>query len=62
MLLRKWIKNSNIGENGVSFDGKYIIYSNLIDDEKNYQNTIKYLSMYKERLANRRECKKRRSR
>ncbi len=57
VLLRKWIKNSNIGENGVSFDGKYIIYSNLIDDEKNYPNTIKYLSMYKERLANRRECK-----
>ncbi len=56
-LLRKWIKNSNISDKGVNFEGLYILYTNLIDDEKNYPNTIEYLKKYKDRLISRRECK-----
>lgn len=56
-LLRKWIKNSNIKDNRVKFDGLYIIYTNLIDNEENYPNTIEYLKKFKNRLLSRRECK-----
>lgn len=56
-LIRKWIKNSNISDSCIDFGGLYILYTNLIDDEKNYPNAIKYLTKYKDRLSNRRECK-----
>lgn len=55
-LLRKWIKNSSIKRDKINFKGLYLIYSNLIDDVDNYPNAIAYLSNYKERLKNRREC------
>lgn len=55
-LLRKWIKNSDISKNNISFYNKYIIYTNIIEDESQYPNTIKYLEPYKEKLMNRREC------
>ncbi len=56
-LIKKWIKNSNISDNGVAYEGLYILYTNLIDDERNYPNTIAYLQKYKDRLSSRRECK-----
>lgn len=56
-LLRKWIKNSNISKSGVKYNNLYLIYADLIDDEKDYPNTINYLSQFKDRLSDRRECK-----
>jgi len=56
-LLRKWIKNSSISKSDIKYNDLYLIYTNLIDDEKNYPNTIYYLSQFKERLSDRRECK-----
>ncbi len=56
-LLKKWIKNSNITNDGIKYVGLYILYTNLIDDESKYPNTIAYLQKYKDRLSKRRECK-----
>ncbi len=57
-LLKKWIKNSNIRDSGIKYNNLYLIYSNKIQDEKDFPNTIKYLSSYKEKLENRRECQR----
>lgn len=57
-LLRKWVKNSNITKSNILYKNLYIIYSNLIHDERDYPNAINYLKQFKERLLNRRECKK----
>ena len=56
-LLKKWIKNSNITNDGINYCGLYVLYTNLIYDEKKYPNTIAYLEKYKDRLSSRRECK-----
>lgn len=56
-LLKKWIKNSNISKSNIKYNNLYLLYTNIIDCEENYPNTIKYLSSYKEQLQNRRECK-----
>ncbi len=56
-LLKKWIKNSNINNDGIRYGGLYILYTNLIDDENKYPNTISYLQKHKDRLLKRRECK-----
>jgi len=56
-LLKKWIKNSNISKTNILYKNLYLIYSNMINDEKDYPNTIKYLHAFKENLMNRRECK-----
>ncbi len=55
-LLKKWIKNSNISKTGIKYNNLYLIYANIIDCEENYPNAIKYLSDYRDRLQNRREC------
>ncbi len=55
-LLKKWIKNSNISKSGIKYNNLYLLYTNIIDCEQNYPNTIKYLSSFKSRLQNRREC------
>lgn len=55
-LLKKWIKNSNISKSGIQYNNLYLINSNIIDCEDNYPNAIKYLSSYKGKLQNRREC------
>lgn len=56
-LLRKWIKNSNISKSDIKYNNLYLIYTNLIDNEEEYPNTINYLSRFKDKLSNRRECK-----
>jgi len=57
-LLKKWIKNSNIHRNQIIDSNNYnLIYSKDIDIDR-YPNTKKYLMQFKERLKNRRECKK----
>ncbi|HOK49595.1 MAG TPA: TaqI-like C-terminal specificity domain-containing protein, partial [Sedimentibacter sp.] len=57
-LLRKWIKNSNISKKSIKYNNLYLIYSDIIHDEKDCPNAINYLSTYKDKLMNRRECKK----
>ena len=58
VLLKKWIKNSNITKSGIKYNNLYLLYTNNIDSELNYPNTIKYLSSYRNRLQGRRECAK----
>lgn len=55
-LLKKWIKNSNITKNKIKYNNKYLIYTNLIQNERECPNAISYLLPYKEHLMNRREC------
>lgn len=57
-IVKPWIKSSSIQKNEVIKNEKYIIYSNLIKEEQKYPNAIDYIRNYKERLINRRECKK----
>lgn len=56
-LLKPWIKSSSIEKNQVKMGDKYLIYADLICDEGEYPNAIKYISKYKEKLLLRRECK-----
>ena len=55
-LLKPWIKNSNITKTQVMSSALYIIYSNLITEEDQYPNAIRYIAEHKERLKRRREC------
>ncbi|MDW8799978.1 N-6 DNA methylase [Clostridium sp. A1-XYC3] len=57
-IVKPWIKSSFIQQNRIEGERQFLIYSNLIDKEEEYPNSIRYISEYKERLANRRECKK----
>lgn len=56
-LLRPWIKNSNIGKLVIKPPDKYIIYTDFIENERNFPNTIKYVRQYRDKLLERRECK-----
>lgn len=56
-LIKPWIKSKHIANSGVEKGDLYIIYSDLIDNPKNYTNSINYISNYKEKLENRRECR-----
>lgn len=56
-LLKPWIKGKQISKFKVSKIKKYIIYTNLIDKEENYKNTINFIGKYKKELEKRRECK-----
>ncbi len=56
-LLKKWIKNKNVEKYMVSDSDLFIIYSDLIKDGKDYPRSIEFISNYKQRLENRRECK-----
>ncbi|KRQ87467.1 Modification methylase PaeR7I [Caloramator mitchellensis] len=56
-LLRPWIKSKNIKKFTVEYADKFIIYSNLIDDEYKYNNAIEYIGRFRQRLEKRRECK-----
>lgn len=60
-ILKNWIKNKDINQYIIN-DNKYkLIYSNDINDEnkEKYANLINnHISSYKEKLINRRECRK----
>jgi len=56
-LLRKWIKNSNISKKNIKYNNLYLLYSDMIENENDCSNAINYLSGYKDKLMNRRECK-----
>ena len=57
-LLRKWIKNSNISRKAIKYNNLYLIYSDIVQDERDCPNAIKYLSNFKDNLMVRRECVK----
>lgn len=57
-IIKPWIKNSFIEKNNIKETGKFIIYSNAIKDECKYKNSIKHIKPFKEKLMQRRECKK----
>lgn len=56
VLLKKWIKNSNIDCFNVRTSDKHLIYSDLIEDAIKYPNAIKHILPYRDRLEKRREC------
>lgn len=55
-IIKYWIKSSYIKKNEVIRQDSYLIYSDLIEDETDYANSIKHISVYKEKLSQRREC------
>ena len=57
-LLKNWVKNKHIKKYKLDENKKLLIYSNDIVDEEEYPKSINYISNYKEKLLNRRECKK----
>lgn len=56
-LLKKWIKNKNVKRYQIMDSDLFLIYSNLIQKENDYSNSIEFIGKYRERLENRRECK-----
>lgn len=58
-ILKNWVKNKNISKYIVKKSSHKLIYANDIDNEIKYDVVIKEcIEKYKERLENRRECKK----
>lgn len=57
-LQRTWIKNSNIGKYIISRSNLKLIYSDLIKNESQYKDAIGHIYPYKDKLENRRECRK----
>ncbi|KZL93742.1 Eco57I restriction-modification methylase domain-containing protein [Clostridium magnum] len=57
-IIKPWIKSSYIYKGQVLGESKFVIYSDLIDNEQKYPNAINYIINYREKLMNRRECKK----
>lgn len=56
-LLKPWIKSTSIEKCKVKNTGMYLIYSDLINDEKDFPNAVSYISKYRDKLLQRRECK-----
>lgn len=57
-IIKNWIKNSHIEKFMVKSSNLFLIYADLIDNVENYPNSMKYIEKFKERLKNRRECKR----
>lgn len=57
-LLKPWIKNSNVTKHQIKMAEQYLIYSDFIKDEAEYPNAISYISGYREKLMERRECRR----
>jgi adenine-specific DNA-methyltransferase len=57
-IIKPWIKSSYINKNKVNFKDSYLICSDLINNIEDFPNTIEYISEYKDKLLERRECKK----
>lgn len=56
-VIMPWLKSTSIQKYKVVQTEKYLIYSDKIQDEKMYPNCIRYISEYKEKLMQRRECR-----
>lgn len=57
-LLKPWIKNSHVDRYRILESNLKLIYSDMIDEPLKYPNSIMHIEKYRERLENRRECKK----
>lgn len=57
-IIKPWIKSSHINKPSQARAKEFIIYSNLIDDVKRYPNAIEHIACHKDKLMNRRECRK----
>ena len=57
-LLKVWIKSTDISKKSDHESRKYLIYTNDIEDIREYPNLEKWLNKYRDKLENRRECKK----
>lgn len=56
-LIKPWIKSSGISQCSIKYQDLYLMYTSGINKE-DYPYAINYLLPYKERLENRRECRK----
>lgn len=56
-IIKPWIKNKSVYKYKITEQDLYLIYSNNIDDFKNYQNSINFIECYKSKLEKRREVK-----
>ncbi len=57
-LLRPWIKNSDVLKHGIKVTDKFLIYSDFIKEEKDFPNAVKYIASCRDRLQERRECRR----
>ncbi len=57
-FLRPWLKNSDIKDGKVKGFNKLLIYTDNIDDIDDFNEIKSHLEIYREKLENRRECKK----
>lgn len=57
-LVKNWIKNSHIEKYKIRDSNLFLIYADLIEDEREYPQFIQYIKRYRDRLENRRECKR----
>lgn len=57
-IIKPWIKSSNIHKFNIGVSKKHVIYSDLIENENDYPNSIKYINKMKDKLMLRRECAK----
>ena len=57
-IIKPWIKNSNIKKYNVCRKDKYIIYSDLIKKESEYEGCIRHIGKFRDKLMKRRECAK----
>lgn len=57
-LLKPWIKNSDVLKHQIKQSGKYIIYSDFIEEERDYPNAMKFIGACRDRLEQRRECRR----
>jgi adenine-specific DNA-methyltransferase len=56
-LLKPWIKSSFIEKGRVNRTDQYLIYSDLIKEESKYTNSINHISLHRDKLQERRECR-----
>lgn len=55
-ILKPWIKGRCINKYKVNRNNLYIIYSDLINNEDYYKNSISYIAKHRQKLDRRREC------
>lgn len=58
VLLKPWIKNSDVLKYNIKAREKFIIYADSIKDEKDFPNAIKHIGRFREKLEQRRECRR----
>jgi len=58
VIVKPWIKNSDITQYEIRQNNKYLLYTDLLEDASDHPQLMKRLLPYEARLKNRRECKK----